>query len=283
MKKSLSLILIFILVSCFFSGCEKDKGVAPTIPPIGTMTIDFSNFTSGNKLSIISTDLKNVSGGLLSNWQFAATVAGFWNWLLTVNLAVPVASFHKAIETSPTNIGSNKWEWKFDVNVVGAVYKARLTGELRDKDVKWEMYITKDGVGGFPEFLWFNGTSMLDMKSGQWILNHSQLYQEPLLQIDWTRKDTTIGTIRYTYIRDLNDNRATDKSKGSYIEYGLTNNDLNAYYNIHIYESTVLNSFTDVNIEWSTTNHNGHVKAYYFYQDNIWHCWNSSGNDVICN
>jgi hypothetical protein len=282
MKKSLILVLSIFLVSGFFNSCKKDNGTAPKIPSPGTMTIDFSDFASGRKSSFIGYP-KNASDAVLSNWQFAATIANFWNLLLTVNLAVPVASFHKAIETKPSYSGANKWEWKFDVNVIGAVYKARLTGQIRDTVVKWEMFISKDGVGAYPEFLWFDGTSLPDGKRGQWILKHSQVYQEPMLQIDWTRADTAIASVKYTYIRDLNDNRTTDKFKGSYIEYGLTNNELNAYFNIHFYESTILNDYTDVNIGWSTINHYGHVRAFYFFQDNVWHCWDSNGLNKICN
>ena len=57
--------------------------------------------------------------------------------------------------------------------MAGSTYTARLTGQIRTSDVAWKMYITKEGTGGFPEFVWFEGTSKLDGTGGQWILNQS--------------------------------------------------------------------------------------------------------------
>jgi hypothetical protein len=76
-------------------------------------------------------------------------------------------------------------------------------GLVQTDSVKWEMFISKDGAGAFTEFTWFTGTSALDGKGGRWILNNSQLFQEPTLQIDWSVTDNAIGNIKYTYIRAL--------------------------------------------------------------------------------
>jgi hypothetical protein len=104
-----------------------------------------------------------------------------------------------------------------------------------------------------------------------------------MLQIDWTVTGSIVGNIKYTYIRDLRDNRTTETFKGSYIEYGLTSNTLNAFYSIHLNISGAANDFEEVNIEWSTTAHNGHIKAPYYFIDSQWHCWDGLGNDVTCN
>jgi hypothetical protein len=144
------------------------------------------------------------------------------------------------------------------------------------------MYISREGIGAFDELLWYEGTSNLDGKSGQWILNHSQQFPEPMLQIDWVVAGSAIGNIKYTYIRDLKDDRSADPFKNSFIEYGLTTNTLNAFYNIH-QNTGVANIFNDVFIEWSTTNHNGHIKSNNNFQDDLWHCWDETGNNVTCN
>lgn len=57
------------------------------------------------------------------------------------------------------------------------------------------MNISKSGIGAFDEILWYEGTSKLDGTSGQWILNHSQAFPEPMLQIDWTKAGTGIGIL----------------------------------------------------------------------------------------
>jgi len=282
MKKIISISLVVMLLAGLFWGCEKKANEpAPTLPPLASMSMDFSNFTS-NKSASTEVDVKGITAVDKSNWIVAATIAGIWNTILAVNLAVPVESFKLAVNTTPIYLDNNKWEWSYNFNVIGATYKARLTGHTRSGDVKWEMYISKEGVGAFPELLWFEGTSKTDGKSGQWILNHSQPFPEPVLQIDWENAGSGISNIKYTYIRDKKDDRSSDLFKTSFIEYGLTSNPLNAFYNVH-QNTGVQDVFNDVFIEWSTTNHNGHIKANFHYKDDLWHCWNETGDNVICN
>jgi hypothetical protein len=280
MKKLFILPVIMILIAGLFFACEK-KDNPPALPPAATMKIDFSNFAAIVKSGITDAGIKGNAAADKSNWTIAATTAGFWNLILVANLAIPVSSFSLAVNKTPVYL-DNRWVWTYDFNVIGATYKARLTGQVRSSDVKWEMYISREGIGAFPELLWYEGTSKLDGKSGQWILNHSQQFPEPMLQIDWEVKGSDVSMIKYTYIRDKKDDRSTDPFKNSYIQYGITTNILDAYYNVH-QNTGVVNVFNDIYIEWSTTKHNGHIKANNYFQDNLWHCWNETGDNVICN
>lgn len=273
MKRILSLSLLIIFAAIIFWSCEK-KGDPPSLPPAESMQIDFSQFVAGTKSATIATDAKGFSAVNNTNWTVAATVAGVWNSILLLNLAVPVASFKLAVNNKPEYLDGKKWQWKYTVQVVGATYTARLTGEIRSTDIKWEMYITRDGAGGFAEFKWFDGTTNLDGKSGQWILVQSQAQQTPMLQIDWTKDGATVGSVKYTYI-------GSGSFQNSYIEYGLTTNSLDAFYNVHFYETNRA-KFVDVNIEWSTTAHNGRVKSVDYFLDSNWHCWDANGNDITC-
>jgi len=270
-KYSIPVLLVALLIP-FFQGCEK-KGNPPVVPPEGTMIMDFSNFTDGSKSAY---SLPGLKGANDVNYSVAKTVAGVWNSLLFVNLAIPVAAFRKAIENKPSYLDNKKWQWKYTVNVLSATYTARLTGQITSANVKWEMYISREGVGGFPEFLWFEGTSALDGKSGQWILNESREAQVPMLQIDWQITGTDVGSVKYTYIK------TGSPFKDSYIQYGLTTGAYNAFYEVHFYESTSYMRFVDVNIEWSTSGHNGRVKAQDYFGDTAWHCWDGNGNDITC-
>jgi len=271
MNKIYSLPAIVILICVLLTGCEK-KGTPPSLPPAESMIIDFSNFVAARKSGLLINDPKAVEN---TNWTVAATVASVWNTILVLNIAVPVASFEKAVNTSPTYLDKKIWQWKYSVEVIGATYTARLTGQAGSSNVKWEMYISKSGVGSFAEFLWYEGTTALDGKSGTWTIKASQADQTPMLQIDWTKSGTEIGTVKYTYIK------AGEAFKDSYIEYGLTSNSLNAYYNVYFWEPNKL-KFTTVNIEWSTTVHNGRVKAPDYFQDSNWYCWDGNGNDIVC-
>jgi hypothetical protein len=282
MKKPFSFLIIFILSATLFTRCEK-KGDPPVLPPLATMKIDFSDFTSRKKSAEII-GIENQTYGISNaNFVYASSVAGFWNTLLALNLVIPVASFTESFNQSPVYLENKTWQWSYSVNVLAGSYKARLIGQIRDNDVKWEMYISKEGVGAFSELLWFSGTSALDGNSGQWILNCSVAYPEPMLQIDWTQENDVIGSIKYTYIRAQKDDRTTDPYKGSYIQYGLQNTSFNAYYNVRLYGLSDLSSYADVFIEWNTPTHNGHVKSNSHYNDSNWHCWNEVGSDIVCN
>jgi hypothetical protein len=282
MKKVSSFVLLVVLLSGIFWGCEKKKDEPPSLPPVATMKIDFSNFNAVTKSAISEREVNGVLAGNISNWGLASSIASVWNLILAVNLVVPVASFDVAVNHTPVYLDNKKWQWSYEFNVIGATYKARLTGEIRTSDIKWEMYISKDGAGAFSELLWYEGTSNLDGKSCQLVLNYNQAFPEPFLQIDWTVSGTGIGDIKYTYIRDKKDDRTTDLFKNSFIQYGLTTNSLNAFYNVHQNSGTA-DVFNDVFIEWNTTSHNGHIKANYYFQDDLWHCWNEIGSNVTCN
>jgi len=274
MKNHVSLLLILALVAISFSGCEK-KGDPPSLPPVESMTIDFSAFTPGKKSAAFLNDTKGNFAVENTNWTVAATVAGVWNTVLFANLAVPVAAFGKAIESKPTYADNATWQWKYTVNVLSAAYTARLTGQIRTDSIKWEMYISRSGVGAFEEFMWFEGTTALDGNAGQWILTESQTAQVRMLKIDWEKNGTDIGSVKYTYIK------AGEAFKGSYIEYGKTTGDLDAYYDVRFWETNRV-KFVDVNIKWNTTDFNGQVKSLDYFQDSNWHCWDGNGNDVPC-
>jgi hypothetical protein len=269
MKKIFALSLILILSAGFFAGCKKDKGDPPVLPPKESMAIDFSNFSIAKK----SADEISVTKGTAnSNWEYAATVAGIWKIIINTTLAVPVAAFETAINKTPVFIATKTWQWSYAVTFLTINYKARLTGLIRANDVQWKMYITREGTGGFSEFVWFEGTSKLDGTGGQWILYQSAAAPDAILQIDWTKTETSIGTVKYTYIKN-------DSFKNSYIEYGLNSNALNAYYTIHYYNGV---KFSDVNVEWNTTTHNGHVKSLDYLGDTNWYCWDTNRINVLC-
>jgi predicted small lipoprotein YifL len=274
MKKSFSLSLIIAFAVVTFWGCEK-KGDPPALPPAESMTIDFSYFTSSKKSATIVPETKGNKAVENTNWTVAATVAGVWNTILVTNLAIPVAAFNAAIENKASYLENKKWQWSYSVNVLAATYKARLTGQLLTDEVKWEMYISKEGVQPFAEFKWFEGTTSLDGKSGQWILTQSQAEQVPMLQIDWEKTGSEIGSVIYTYIK------TGEAFKDSYIEYGKTTGDLDAFYNVHFWETNRA-KFVDVNIKWSTTLYNGRVKSLEYFQNENWHCWDGNGNDTDC-
>lgn len=275
--KSFTVLAILALaVSC---NKNDDGGIPPELPPYESIKFDFNNMSPSNKI----TSDKNA---LLSsiNLASAGITVAVWNLMLTATLKVPVVAFYYSFVNTPAYLGDEKWQWNYDVDGLASTYNARLTCEIRTNDVKWEMYLAKTGEGGHDEFLWFEGTSNHDGNSGQWVLNHSHEVQEAVLQIDWEKTGEEIGAITYTYVRASNNGAPNQLVQDSYLSFGLTDNDYNAFYNIHFAERDEIdNGFKDVNIEWNTTVYNGRIKAEHYFRDNNWHCWDGTGQDADCN
>ena len=279
MKKSLWFFLLVIISTGFIAGCKKkDKGSPPELPPTESMIMDFSNFIPVTKSS--SSSIKGVEN---STWEFASLYAGYWNTLINTTLAAPTAAFAQARQNSPSFIDENLWQWSFNTNVtinnISATYKSRLTGQKTATDIQWKMYISKEGTGAFPEFLWFEGTSETDGTGGQWTLNHSYQHQEDVLLIDWIKTSTTVSSVKYSYIRDKNDSGQTDPLKGSFIEYGRTTDPFDSYFNIHYYNGI---SFIDLRIEWKSSSNDGRVRSLSYFGSNNWYCWNSNYQNIVC-
>jgi hypothetical protein len=173
------------------------------------------------------------------------------------------------------------WQWQYSVEGFTSQYTARLVGKVLTNGVQWEMYISKKGIQPFDEFLWFEGISSTDGNSGQWILYHSAAFPERTIQIDWEKKEEKVGEIKYTYVRQNNDQGQKDNFNGSTLTYGLQNKEFDIYVNIHAYNEQD-KKFNDSFIEWSSKIYTGHVKAVNFFNDNNWHCWDSEGNDTTC-
>ncbi len=279
MKKHFTLLVVAIFMGILLTGCKKKPGDPPVLPPAESMAIDFSNFENSKK----SADIILPKGIEDSNWGVSALVAGYWKAVIYFTLAVPVYSFEKAIEQKPVYLDDRTWQWDYTVPVFTVNYHARLTGQIRDNDVLWKMYITKDGAGGFNDFMWFEGTSDLDGKGGKWTLYHSYAFQEPVLEIDWEGNGSDVTYVRYTYVRALNDSRVDDPFRTSFIEYGkLTSGAFDSYYTIRYYNGS---GFSDMDVEWSSAGHNGRVSCLPLFEDTLdptWHCWDMNYVNITC-
>jgi len=75
-----------LLLMLFISQCSENSttpSAAPTLPPLSTFLMDFSDFQNGDRL------LKSSSH---QNWGWAALNIAFWNSIVVLNSVVPVAA-----------------------------------------------------------------------------------------------------------------------------------------------------------------------------------------------
>lgn len=265
--KNTSILLLMVFIAT--SGCKKEDTSepekAPALPPESTMIMNFSDFTN-----VDTTAYKSVES--YQNWGRAASHVLVWNTVLTVTLAIPVASFREAFKHQAVyDPGLNAWVWSYNFTAGGDVHLAELHGISMPDGVQWEMYITKDS--GYTDFLWYSGTSDAANESGTWILNANPDNPNPFLLIEWNRNLTNGNfDIKYTNIAAQNPNN------GSYILYGKTSELMDAFYTI--YNSSEINF---VKINWSRASIFGQIKDPAFFEDDFFHCWDETRMDANCN
>jgi hypothetical protein len=269
MKKLLLITLIISLPACCFISCKKDKGEPPLLPPYESMVIDFSNFTSQKKSSGVASPGKGTAS---TTWEFAASVAGSWNTLITSYIEVPIAAYESAVNFDPAYVSENLWQWSYDFTLGLNTYKAKLQGKISTSTVAWKMFITYEGTGGYNEFLWMEGTSKNDGSGGQWIYKQSAQVAVPIFQTDWTKSGDQVTGVKYTYVKN-------DTNKDSYINYLLqTTSNFDSGYNIHFSDGV----HSDADIEWNITTYDGRLRCFDYLQDEDWSCWDTNKINKVC-
>jgi len=272
-NKGLYSVVILALIAVLFSNCKKDNEPAPAIPPVESFVIDFSDFDDGSKSSTL--DLNNFRGIdtiTYNNWGHAAFNVGFWNTIITVGLAVPVAAFREAFNHQGVYQPDDEtWIWTYHVWVFGVKYTPQLHAEIVDGYVHWKMYISQQG--GYSDFLWYTGESKLDGTEGTWTLYNSPNVPTPLVGITWHKNtDGIIGDIEYKNIVP------DGPENGGYIYHALTADSLyDANYDIYNKGQDNLTK-----IEWSLDTKAGRVKDENHFGDTEWHCWDNLLQDIDC-
>ena len=270
-KMRIALLLAFMLVVIVIQqGCKKDHGDPPAVPPQSSFIMNFSDLDSAKVTSKFH-GAKLDSIGQYSNYVFAAGNVVVWNVILTVGLAVPVASFIHAFSYQSTwSNQDNAWVWKYDFTVL-VTYSAKLKAQVSGSTVHWEMYISQQN--GFQDFLWYEGDSQLDNSQGTWTLYDNPNSNTELLGIVW-HNDNNNGTSDITYTNIV----PGGAENGGYIAYGITTDTTyNAYYYIY---NKGMNNLTS--IEWNVTQKNGHVSDSLHFGDSNWYCWDVDYSDINC-
>lgn len=259
-------------LSVLFVGCSKDSDTnpsAPTLPPESTIAPDMGNFSSNQE-----SGAANLEGQDQSNFGFAALNVIFWQSMLTVDLAIPVAAYKEAFNHNfEYQNDEDRWKSEYSVVVGDQTITATLYAEKTGASASWKMYLSSEGR--FEDFLWFSGTSRLDNTSGEWTLFKSPEAPRELLQIDWEKESDAEFKLTYS----LNDTQS-DK-EGSYIEYGSTDED--AY--THFYDVSIVSTTEedyDVSILFNNDTKVGRVKSEAHFNSGDWFCWNANFQNEVC-
>lgn len=273
--KNIHFLFALLTTAVLFQSCQKETlddsfvQEAPALPAIESFVMPMDGLEKTDSLPTNDETVDTRSGK--GNFAFAGLNVLVWNSVLTVTMAVPVASFAEAFNHEAIFVGNNTFEWRYNFRAVGKIHTATLSAEVlnTDEDIAWTMTISQRN--GFQDFVYYTG---LTTKAGtaNWTLNHQPNNPESFLQIDYDKVSDAEFGIKYTNIRPTHDNN------GDFIEFNaLPTGDMNRFYDI--YDATDDNL---INIEWNEPNGNGRVKNFNHFGDDVWHCWDTEQEDINC-
>lgn len=236
------------------TGCEKDKTEeAPDLPPISSMVINFDSFNTTK------------TTGSYVNIGKAVTHVLYWNTMLTLQFAIPVAAYTEAMEQEAERIDNDTWQWSYNVEIEQTTYAILLTADVTGEIVDWEMKVSQEG--GFQDFVWYTGSSNVTATTGNWTLFQNPADPSALIEITWNH-DYEAETFDVKY-----ENVSGDDYDGSYIYYAITEDPVfNANYEIY-------NAFSgsSVLVNLNTVTHVGNITV-----GQTIYCWDENYLDVEC-
>ncbi|MDH3222575.1 MAG: hypothetical protein OEO23_02575, partial [Gemmatimonadota bacterium] len=124
----LAVTLLAALAACNDDPTSPGTGDPPALPPITTMSGDFSFFGSPSQSAspqVLSLEVSQANFANAALRVFAAQV------VTTVTLAVPVATFAATANNTPTFEDDGLWHWRFTAVHGGETYMAHLSGSVQ--------------------------------------------------------------------------------------------------------------------------------------------------------
>ncbi|ELR72849.1 hypothetical protein C900_00810 [Fulvivirga imtechensis AK7] len=244
------MLAAFGIFSC--SDDDPESGPAPELPAGTTVMMNFETFSAA--------DGRTYS---LGHAHRAGTHVASWKNILTMDLAIPVNAF-LASDGKKAEYTNGEWVWSYEYNTNSETYQAEIHAvEADTADQAWKMFISQPG--NFEGFMWMEGVSSHDLKSGQWTIYDNPENNAPALHIHWkSNGDGEITDMKYVV------------NKGDFIQYVFTGEEpFSAYYNIEANKQPVT-------IEWHLEKKNGSIIEPTHYLDDLPRCWSSSFEDIDC-
>jgi hypothetical protein len=255
-----------------FAACAEDAtapvdpGTPPDLPPLTSMTGDFSIFGNPAPRQGEGAPVANLTALNFTNTALRVLAAQV---VTLVGLAVPVATFAAAANNTPTFEDDDRWHWRFTAVHGGQTYTAHLSGVVQGSDVVWDMRITSPThVPPLEGFVWYGGQGRRDRAAGTWTFYDpgTPSTSTAVLRIDWTHVSPTEHGWEATALGG--------PASGDVFTASVDGNDRMVTY-------SDASEQTSVEIYWHAAdgsgyliapNHNGGVKA----------CWDVNQQDTAC-
>ena len=263
----LTVAILAGLVSCAEDPTSpNDPGSPPDLPPLTSMTGDFSLFGASGARQGAAQAAANLTALNFTNAAIRVVAAQV---VTVVGLAVPVATFAAAANSTPTLEDDDRWHWRFTTVQGGHTYTAHLSGVVQGSDVDWDMRITSPThVPPLEEFVWYGGRGRLDRSSGTWTFYDPAMLSasNALLRIDWTHTSLTEHGWDATALGGTAD--------GDVFTASVDGND-----RMITYSDASEQNF--VEIYWNAADGSGYLIAPN-YNGGVKACWDVNQQDVAC-
>jgi len=259
-RRGLTLALLAALAACGDDPVTPDNnnGTPPDLPPLTSMTGDFSIFGAPGGGEAVGPNFTNAALRVI-----AAQV------VTVVALAVPVATFAAAANNTPTFEADGLWHWRFTAVHLGQTHTAHLSGSVQGSDVVWTMEITSPShVPPLEDFVWFGGQGRVDRTSGTWTFYDPSMpsTSTALLRIDWTHVSATEHGWTATALGG--------DGVGDVFTADVDGDD-------HLITYMDASEQTTVEIYWNAADGSGYIIAPN-YNGGLKACWDFNQDDVVC-
>ena len=288
------LLIGLIAFSLVLAGCKEEEedtaatDGAPTLPDVGSMTVDFSDFggsdtNSSRQLAALMQQYEAGENiGLPPNYAYpvwgsyyndAALTVLVWDVIIAVNFSTPVAAFKLAFTQIPVNQGNLTWLWSY--SLIGLkTWDVGLTGQIVGSEVHWDLALTSstaDVNGCCTDFTWFDGAHSLG-QGGYWqFYDHTDpTAGAKIVRIDWVVTAADQKTLTFTVNSSVP--ATTYWGNGSYLTYELNGTSLSM---------TIKNSArtNPMIITLDTITKQGSIR----YDDGTTlGCWDGNRDDMTC-
>ncbi|NNM06553.1 MAG: hypothetical protein HKO65_15780 [Gemmatimonadetes bacterium] len=266
-RRAVTLALLVGLAACDGdSTSPNDPGPAPDLPPLTSMSGDFSIFGTPDPLA---EGLAPKSSSSSLNFTNAAVRVLAAQVVTVVGLAVPVATFAAAANSTPTFEDDNRWHWRFTAVQGGHTYTAHLSGAVQGSTVAWDMRITSPThAPPLDEFVWYEGQGQRDRTSGTWTFYDpaTPAAGTAVLRIVWTHTSPTDHGWEATALAGA--------ASGDVFTASVDGDD-----RMITYSDTSEQAFME--IYWNAANGSGYLIAPN-YNGGVKACWDAGQQDVAC-
>jgi hypothetical protein len=150
-------------------------------------------------------------------------------------------------------------------------YDIRLVVKWIDDDsYSLKMYVSETGI--YEDFMWIEGVILVDHSYAEWVL-----YEDPSNRVPWLLVRSANDYLEETFSIVHTNVKMGGAENGSYLAYGNINSqEYNAYFRVS-------GTFGIIDVEWDTITKAGRVWSDIFFEDEEWHCWDSTFMNVDCN